>query len=368
MVAKSNCMGPIRILVDSFADDALPNAQMGNAREIVCRLDPARFHVSMFVFRQPDSRIAARPNTRLIQLRQKRQTVRILREFLWGPHQLLFYMKSSPASRWYLSLRRKWNDYRTTIGTVESQCDLRSEPTMAPHAIRLWEETILCCDYLFSNSRSVQSSLQQEYGLPSDIIPIGVDTHFFKPRHDRLENPRPRVLFVGSLRAYKQPHVMIEAASRFRKAEFRVAGDGPLAAELSQSVADQCLSNVVFLGMLSAQKLREEYQSADIFLFPSKWEGSPKVILEAAACGLPVIARKDYSPETVVHGVTGYLAASNEEVFSFLDCLLKTPALRQDFGRNGRSLSKKYDWQLITAQWQDVFTRLAQKHLGRKAS
>src|SRR5712691_6080193 len=109
-------MTPIRVLVDSFADAGLSNAQMGNAREIVCRLDPRSFHVSMFVFGQPDSRIAARENTRLIQLPQRRQTVRILREFLWGTHQVLFYVKASPASKGYLRLRKSWSDHRTTIG------------------------------------------------------------------------------------------------------------------------------------------------------------------------------------------------------------------------------------------------------------
>ena len=83
-------MRPIRILVDSFADEGLLNAQMGNAREIICRLDPDIFHVSTFVLGKPDPRIATRKNTRLIQLPQRRQTVTILSEFLLGGHELLF--------------------------------------------------------------------------------------------------------------------------------------------------------------------------------------------------------------------------------------------------------------------------------------
>src|SRR6266852_1363779 len=124
-------MIPIRVLVDSFADAGLPNAKMGNAREIVCRLDPNRFHVSMFVLGRPDSRIAARENTRLIRLPRRRQTVRILREFLWGAHQILFYLKSSPSSRLYMGLRKKWNDSRLIVGTMESQSDSYNEPTIA---------------------------------------------------------------------------------------------------------------------------------------------------------------------------------------------------------------------------------------------
>ena len=361
-------MRPIRILVDSFADAGLPNAQMGNAREIVSRLDPARFHVSMFVLGQPDPRIVARENTRLVQLPQRRQTVRILREFLWGAHQLLFYMKSAPASRCYLSWRRKWNDYRITIGTLESQSDLSNEAFIAPEAIRLWEQTILRCDRLYSNSKSVQKSLEREYNLASEIIPTGVDTRFFVPDWDRPANLRTRVLFVGSLRTYKQPQVAVDAAARFPQADFRIAGDGPLVTELQSRCANQGLKNVKLLGPLSAEELRQQYQSADVFLFPSKWEGSPKVILEAAACGLPVIARNNYSPETVIHGVTGYQAVSDESIFTHLEALLNNAGLRQDFGRNGRRLSEKYDWDVITEQWQQTFIELAERRELRKAS
>ncbi len=52
-------MTPVRILVDSLADQGLTNAQMTNAREIIRRLDPDRFHVSVFCGGVPDRSIAA---------------------------------------------------------------------------------------------------------------------------------------------------------------------------------------------------------------------------------------------------------------------------------------------------------------------
>jgi glycosyltransferase involved in cell wall biosynthesis len=361
-------MNPIRLLVDSFADQGLPNAQMANAREIICRLDSSRFHVSVFCVGNPDPRIAQRPNTRLIRLPKRGQTVRIAREFLLGKHDILFYLKASPASRYYLSLREKWKDQRVVIGTVESQADLRNEPTIPPGAARLWEQTILRCDHLFSNSRAVQKSLQREYHLPSSMVPTGVDTKFFTPCRQGTQADRPRVLFVGSLRPFKGPQVVLEAAKRFPYATFALAGEGIMAAELKAFTHRENLQNVEFLGQLSAEQLRAEYQRADIFLFPSRWEGSPKVILEAAACGLPVVARKDYEPETVIDGQTGYLTSSDSQIFQRLDELLRSPSLRCALGAAGRKLSEHFEWDGIARQWQQIFIDLARARGRRHAA
>jgi glycosyltransferase involved in cell wall biosynthesis len=354
----------VRILVDSLADQGLTNAQMSNAREIVRRLDAERFHVSIFCVGEPDPLITKRHNTRLIQLPARRQTPKILREFLLGRHNLLFYMKASPASKWYLRMRRGWTDNRITIGTIESRSDLRNEPTIAPEAIHLREQTILRCDYLFSNSRAVKQSLESECGLPSDVVPTGVDTKFFIPARERPANVRPRVLFVGSLRPFKQPQLLLDAALRFPQADFVLAGDGSMTGELKGRIQRENLTNVALAGLLDAEGLRQQYQQADVFLFPSTWEGSPKVILEAASCGLPVIARKNYEPETVVDGQTGYLVASDDDLFARLGELLCRPDLRRTLGMAGRRHSEQFDWDPITRRWEEIFLRLMSQKLS----
>lgn len=349
----------IRILVDSFADEGLPNAQMGNAREIMRRLDSDQFHVTTFYQENPDPVIAKRPNTRLIRLPQRRQTVRIAREFLFGRHAILFYLKASPAARYYLAFRRKLKDRRVVVGTMESQANLADEPTIGMQAVRLFEQTILCCDSLFSNSSSVKRSLLREYGLPSEVIPTAVDTKLFSPGLDRKENVRPRVLFVGSLRPFKRPQIVLEAAKRFPEADFALAGSGMMEEELKSFAKRENLQNVAFPGLLNAESLREQYRKADVFLFPSRWEGSPKVIMEAAACGLPVIACSDYEPETVINGKTGYLATTNEGIFQRLEQLLNEPELRRTMGTAGREHIQNFDWDVVTKQWEEVFIEIA---------
>jgi glycosyltransferase involved in cell wall biosynthesis len=356
-------MKPVKILVDSFADEGLTNAQMINAREIVSRLDSDRFSVTMFVHEPPAAQISGRPNTRLIQLPDRLQTIPLLAQFLFGRQDILFYMKASPASRWYLKLRSHRRSHCINAGTIESQTDWQ-DATITPQTKRLVEETVLRCDYLFSNSTFVKRSLETNYGLQSEVVPTGVDTEFFTPYGDRPANVRPRVLFVGALRAFKGPQVVLDAAQRYPQADFVVVGDGVMAQELRDRAKG--LTNVVMRGPLGRTAVREEYRGADIFMFPSRWEGSPRVLMEAAASGLPVIARKDYEPESVIDGKTGFLAATDDELMTRLAQLLADPDLCRRLGRSGRSLMAHFSWDVITRQWETIFMRLA--HAPRKDS
>ncbi|MGA8764870.1 MAG: glycosyltransferase family 4 protein [Candidatus Sulfotelmatobacter sp.] len=349
-------MKPIPILVDSFADEGLTNAQMINAREIVSRLDPSRFAVTMFVRGRPAKRISSRPNTRLIQIPARLQTIPLFIQYMLGRHDILFYLKASPASRWYMKLRALRHKRCVIVGTVESQTNWRDD-SVTSRTKALFEETILRCDYLYSNSEMVRRSLEANYHLPSDVIPTGVDTDFFTPDWERPANPRPRVLFVGSLRAFKGPQAVLDAAERHPEADFVVVGNGLMAQELQ--LRAKAIPNVTMLGLLGRDAIREQYRSADIFLFPSRWEGSPRVLLEAAASGLPVVARKDYEPESVIDNETGYLVADDEEMMRRLAQLIADPALRRAFGKAARTHVARFSWDVITRQWEETFARLA---------
>jgi glycosyltransferase involved in cell wall biosynthesis len=313
----------------------------------------------MFVQGGADAKILARPNTRLIQLPQRLRTVPLLRRFLFAGQDVLFYLKASPASRWYFKLRSLGRGECVSVGTIESQTDWQDE-TITPKTIRLFEQTVLRCDYLFSNSANVKRSLEANYGLQSEIVPTGVDTEFFAPNWNRPANPRPHVLFVGALRAFKGPHVVLDAAQRCPQSDFILVGDGVLAQELRSRAQD--LPNVRMLGTLGREGIREEYRKADIFMFPSRWEGSPRVLMEAAASGLPVVARRDYQPESVIDGSTGFLAGDDAGMMVCLDRLLSDTDLRRQMGRAAHSHVARFSWNLITREWETIFTRLVSAH------
>ncbi len=137
-------------------------------------------------------------------------------------------------------------------------------------------------------------------------IPNGVDTALFKPR-DRaaarralgLPEEGTYLLTVGSLSARKGAHLVLEAlarlASRFPDLRYLVVGgagaEGNEGAALRRQAAELGVADrVVFAGPRGRRELPDWYNAADLFLLPSALEGCPNVVIEALACGTPVVA------------------------------------------------------------------------------
>lgn len=134
-----------------------------------------------------------------------------------------------------------------------------------------------------------------------------------------------------------------------------VIGDGPKYAEIVRMVQKHNLQNVVrFLGNVAPNELYKYYRLADLFVLlthkdENHEEGWGTVFLEAAACGLPVVAGKVGGvEEAIVDGETGLLVDVHHEqsVVSAITGLLNDKELLEEYGRNGKSrVEKNFRWQ-----------------------
>ena len=128
------------------------------------------------------------------------------------------------------------------------------------------------------------------------VLRNGVDLELFHPENRNalraeLQLRVPTLLSVGNLLGFKGHGVVIEALSLLREYELVIAGDGPDRAAF-EALARECgvSARVRFVGSLSQQDLRRYYCAADALVLASSREGWPNVLLEAMACGTPVIA------------------------------------------------------------------------------
>jgi len=128
------------------------------------------------------------------------------------------------------------------------------------------------------------------------VLRNGVDLELFHPNDQErlraeLDLRRPTLLSVGNMLAFKGHGLVIEALSLLPQCELVIAGEGPDRAAFEALARQRGVSERVrFVGSLDQQDLRRYYCAADALVLASSREGWPNVLLEAMACGTPVIA------------------------------------------------------------------------------
>jgi glycosyltransferase involved in cell wall biosynthesis len=179
-----------------------------------------------------------------------------------------------------------------------------------------------------------------DYGIPAEKVSvayIGVDVHRFKPGGLPLEQRRKRILFVGRMVEKKAPLLMVQAFAEVRKqmpeAELVMIGEGPLLAA-ARALAAQLGVPVEFLGASTSDDVLAQMHEARVFCLPSVTasngdaEGLPISVLEAQACGVPVVtSARGAVGEAVTDGESG-LCVGEFALTALASCL--TRLLRDD--------------------------------------
>jgi len=153
-------------------------------------------------------------------------------------------------------------------------------------------------DKIIAISDHAEEQLIAQYGFDDDdvyMIPHGVNADRFYPReetHPAVNPEKKTVLYVGRLGARKGVDLALQAVAKLDnpEVEFLIAGTGRHEEYLRSLAAELKIENQIrFLGYVPSEDLPQLYSSSDVFVLPSKYEGFGLVVLEAAACGTPVI-------------------------------------------------------------------------------
>jgi len=165
-------------------------------------------------------------------------------------------------------------------------------------------------DAVILTSEEMKRYVSNTFGILSEkiaVIPNYIDTDLFRPMN--IEKVSGRLIFVGRFTEQKNLLNLLKAVKDLPEIELVLVGDGPLEGPLRE-FARRHNVNVVFKGRVPNEQLPALLNTAEAFVLPSLYEGNPKALLEAMACGLPVIATPvEGNREVVKHKVNGYLAA-----------------------------------------------------------
>ena len=214
-------------------------------------------------------------------------------------------------------------------------------------------------------SAPVVDAMSRYFHAQWEIIPNGVDLTHFQPTGRRPPGPgtfAPRLLFLHRLEPRNHLGTLLEAMpgilARFPAAQLAVAGDGPWRRYYERQAAPLG-SAVRFMGRIADRPA--EYRSADLYLCPTTQGSFGITLLEAMACGAPMVVADSPGFRALVNGGREAVMLPHDDPARWSETivdLLGDPARRRAMSAAGVAKAARYAWPLVAEQVLAVYQRV----------
>ena len=245
-------------------------------------------------------------------------------------------------------------------------------------------EIIGCADAICVSCDEEEEQFVRLYGAPPgglEIVAPGVEHAFFTPgdrrgaRHALGMGDGPVMLFVGRIQPLKGVDVAVRALAALGRADARlyvVGGASGVEGDVEVQRVRALVSElgldgrVHFVAPQAHHILSTYYRAADAVWVPSRSESFGLVALEAAACGIPVVANAVGGLLSLVdHGSTGFLVNDRdpEQFAAYTDHLLRNPSLAASMRAAAAERGRRYTWSFAAARLRRVYTDITARSL-----
>jgi len=229
-----------------------------------------------------------------------------------------------------------WADFVARMSTSRFRCAVTR--LIERFVMRMADRIVVAAD-------ADASVIVQRYGIDRSlvtVIPNYVDTVHFRPVLD-VPAERGTMCFVGRLEAQKNLESLLDALRGLPDVKLTVVGEGPLRSALEAQARAHGV-HAEFIGRVPHTDLPMVLNRSELFVLPSHYEGNPKALVEAMACGVPVIgARSPGIREIVTHRETGFLCGTSPpEIRSALLEVLNDAVLRERMRQGGLQYIEQY--------------------------
>jgi len=217
-------------------------------------------------------------------------------------------------------------------------------------------------DRIIANSQALRKLASETLkNKEIKVLSNGIDTDFFTPMERAQKSDKIKILFVGRLKEYKGVSYLLDAmkillGNIHNCLILEIVGEGPAKnALIKRSLRLGIADRITFSGWCSRADIKRKYQEADIFVNLSLDEGMPNTVLEAMACGLPIIA-SDIPPhrELIEHGKNGLLTLVNDSraLAENLEYLIKEDDVRVKLKEEGLKRIQDYDLRIVYQEFR----------------
>lgn len=241
----------------------------------------------------------------------------------------------------------------------------------------LYQASAKRADRIITVSESSKRDIVSFYGVPPgkiEVIPLGVDPAFQpvddpeahrRTRIRYLGEDRPLLLFVGKLTARRNIPQLVEAFARLKHDHglphaLLLVGANSVGYDLEAIAAGHGVEHDVFhREFASHEELVGLYNASDVFVYPSSYEGFGIPVLEAMACGVPVVTLANSAFLEFADGAYLCRDGSVPELYAGIHAVLTSESLRESLRSKGLARSRDFHWDGIARRTMDVLVEVA---------
>lgn len=236
---------------------------------------------------------------------------------------------------------------------------------------RLKEEELKCADYIITLSNLVKQSLINHSISENKIYlaNLGFDPEKFRQKESYRKDGVFKILYVGAITKRKGIRLLLEAFRQLnlKKSELILIGGMTNDSDFLKQYEDM----YKHIPYVHHEQLASYYQEADVFVFPSYLDSFGMVVIEAMACGTPVIVSENTGAKEVVSdGVNGFIIPV-EDVSALKEKILFLYSNRDKLeylGRNARNQAENYTWGKYRKRIREIISEIWEKRKHESCS
>ena len=232
------------------------------------------------------------------------------------------------------------------------------------------------CDYVTAPSQSAFTEMMRNgFVKPHQVLSNPIDP-IFKPVTVRMKSTlkekfglsKHTIFYVGRLGPEKEIDIIIRAIAIVREkipdVNLAIAGHGSEEEKLKRLTADLDLNdNVKFFGSRYGATLDELYNACDVFAIMSTSETQGMTLLQAMACGLPVVGARALALPEYINDQTGFLVESGDHkcLAERMEFILKNLKIRKGLGKGSLDYSEQFSANRIADEWEKIYRQAIER-------
>jgi glycosyltransferase involved in cell wall biosynthesis len=232
-------------------------------------------------------------------------------------------------------------------------------------------------DHIVTVSNHSKAQIEETLGIAASkisVIPCGVGEEFRPTNNDQHSHAAieslginsPYILYVGNLKPHKNVHALLLAFAKLRREQqiphsLVIVGND---VRWKPSITEKCsklgiLDSTFFAPYVSPSLLPKVYAAAELLVMPSTAEGFGLPVIEAMACGTPVVcSHATCLPEIAGDAALYFDPSSSEELAARIELVLQSAELRASLSKSGLRKAKQYTWSSFVAKHVALYQRM----------